>query len=51
MAHSDYDRTPLLATVMVSMIAYDVYEVVLGSRIAPHIVSLSGDEADGACYQ
>ncbi|MFL6451846.1 MAG: glycosyltransferase family 2 protein [Bryobacteraceae bacterium] len=33
MVHPDYQYTPLLVTSMVSMIAYDVYDVVLGSRI------------------
>ena len=33
MVHPDYQYTPLLATAMASMIAYDVYDVVLGSRI------------------
>jgi glycosyltransferase involved in cell wall biosynthesis len=33
MVHPDYQYTPLLVTAMVSMIAYDVYDVVLGSRI------------------
>jgi len=33
MLHSDYQYTPLLVTAMASMVAYDVYDVVLGSRI------------------
>jgi glycosyltransferase involved in cell wall biosynthesis len=33
MLHPDYQYTPLLATAMASMVAYDVYDVVLGSRI------------------
>jgi hypothetical protein len=33
MVHPDYQYTPLLVTAMASMIAYDVYDVVLGSRI------------------
>jgi glycosyltransferase involved in cell wall biosynthesis len=33
MVHPDYQYTPLLVTSMASMIAYDVYDVVLGSRI------------------
>jgi glycosyltransferase involved in cell wall biosynthesis len=33
MLHPDYQYTPLLTTAMASMIAYDVYDVVLGSRI------------------
>jgi glycosyltransferase involved in cell wall biosynthesis len=33
MVHPDYQYTPLLVTSMVSMIAYGVYDVVLGSRI------------------
>jgi glycosyltransferase involved in cell wall biosynthesis len=33
MLHPDYQYTPLLLTAMASMIAYDVYDVVLGSRI------------------
>src|SRR3569832_2196592 len=31
--HPDYQYTPLLVTAMASMIAYDVYDVVLASRI------------------
>jgi glycosyltransferase involved in cell wall biosynthesis len=33
MVHPDYQYTPLLVTAMASMVAYDVYDVVLGSRI------------------
>ena len=33
MLHPDYQYTPLLATAMASMVAYGVYDVVLGSRI------------------
>jgi glycosyltransferase involved in cell wall biosynthesis len=33
MVHPDYQYTPLLVTAMASMIAYDVYDIVLGSRI------------------
>ena len=33
MVHPDYQYTPLLVSAMVSMIAYGVYDVVLGSRI------------------
>src|SRR6202049_3921132 len=33
MLHPDYQYTPLLITAMASMIAYDVYDVVLASRI------------------
>ena len=33
MVHPDYQYTPLLVTSIVSMIAFDVYDVVLGSRI------------------
>src|ERR1700686_250390 len=33
MLHPDYQYTPLLVTAMASMIAYQVYDVVLGSRI------------------
>lgn len=33
MVHPDYQYTPLLVTAMAAMIAYDVYDVVLGSRI------------------
>lgn len=33
MVHPDYQYTPRLVTSMASMLAYDVYDVVLGSRI------------------
>ena len=33
MVHPDYQYTPRLVTAMASMIAYDIYDVVLGSRI------------------
>ncbi len=33
MVHPDYQYTPLLVTAMASMIAYGVYDVVIGSRI------------------
>jgi glycosyltransferase involved in cell wall biosynthesis len=33
MLHPDYQYTPLLVTAMASMVAFDVYDVVLGSRI------------------
>lgn len=33
MVHPDYQYTPLLVTALASMIAYNVYDVVLGSRI------------------
>src|SRR6201981_1452873 len=33
MLHPDYQYTPLLVTAMASMVAYGVYDVVLGSRI------------------
>jgi glycosyltransferase involved in cell wall biosynthesis len=33
MVHPDYQYTPLLVTALASMIAYDVYDVVLASRI------------------
>lgn len=33
MVHPDYQYTPRLVTAMASMIAFDVYDVVLGSRI------------------
>ncbi len=33
MLHPDYQYTPRLITAMASMIAYDVYDIVLGSRI------------------
>jgi glycosyltransferase involved in cell wall biosynthesis len=33
MIHPDYQYSPLLVTAMASMVAYDVYDLVLGSRI------------------
>src|SRR6201993_1367242 len=33
MLHPDYQYTPLLVTAMASMVAYGVYDIVLGSRI------------------
>jgi glycosyltransferase involved in cell wall biosynthesis len=33
MLHPDYQYTPLLITAMASLVAYDVYDVTLGSRI------------------
>jgi glycosyltransferase involved in cell wall biosynthesis len=33
MVHPDYQYTPLLTTAMASMVAYEIYDVVLGSRI------------------
>jgi glycosyltransferase involved in cell wall biosynthesis len=33
MVHPDYQYTPLLITALASMVAYEVYDVVLGSRI------------------
>src|SRR5947199_6205562 len=33
MVHPDYQYTPLLVTAMASMVAYDIYDVVVGSRI------------------
>src|ERR1700732_3849325 len=33
MVHPDYQYTPLLVTAMASMVSYEVYDVVLGSRI------------------
>src|ERR1700689_2654213 len=33
MVHPDYQYTPLLITAMASMVAYEVYDVVLASRI------------------
>src|SRR5213082_217755 len=33
MVHPDYQYTPLLVTALASMVAYDIYDVVLGSRI------------------
>jgi len=43
MVHPDYQYTPLLVTPMASMIAFGVYDVVLGSRI------LGGGALKGAC--
>lgn len=43
MVHPDYQYTPLLITAMASMVAYDVYDVVLGSRIiGGHALALQG---------
>jgi len=42
MVHPDYQYTPLLVTAMASMIAYDVYDVVLGSRILGGQARLGG---------
>lgn len=43
MVHPDYQYTPLLITAMASMVAYDVYDVVLGSRIiGGHNLALQG---------
>src|SRR3954462_12338740 len=33
MLHPDYQYTPLLVTAMASMVGYEIYDVVLGSRI------------------
>src|ERR1700684_636205 len=33
MVYPDYQYTPLLVTALASLVAYDVYDVVLGSRI------------------
>src|SRR5690242_12852134 len=33
MLHPDYQYTPRLVTAMASLVAYDVYDVVIGSRI------------------
>ena len=41
MVHPDYQYTPLLVTAMASMIAYGVYDVVLGSRV------IGGDSLQG----
>ena len=43
MVHPDYQYTPLLVTAMASMVAYDVYDVVLGSRI------IGGRRCTAAC--
>jgi glycosyltransferase involved in cell wall biosynthesis len=42
MLHPDYQYTPLLITAMASMVAYDVYDVVLGSRIIGGRAMLGG---------
>ena len=42
MLHPDYQYTPLLVNAMASMIAYDVYDVVLGSRIIGYRALLGG---------
>jgi glycosyltransferase involved in cell wall biosynthesis len=43
MLHPDYQYTPLLITAMASMVAYGVYDVVLGSRIiGGHALALQG---------
>jgi len=42
MVHPDYQYTPLLVTAMSSMIAYGVYDVVLGSRIIGGREALQG---------
>lgn len=42
MLHPDYQYTPLLVTAMASMVAYDVYDVVLGSRIIGGTALLGG---------
>ena len=42
MLHPDYQYTPLLITAMASMVAYDVYDVVLGSRIVGGRALLGG---------
>ncbi len=42
MVHPDYQYTPLLVTAMASMIAYGVYDVVLGSRIIGGREALQG---------
>src|SRR5262245_65257703 len=42
MVHPDYQYTPRLVTAMASMIAYDVYDVVLGSRIIGGTALLGG---------
>ena len=43
MVHPDYQYTPLLITALASMVAYDVYDVVLGSRI------IGGQALPAAC--
>jgi glycosyltransferase involved in cell wall biosynthesis len=42
MLHPDYQYTPLLVTAMASMVAYEVYDVVLGSRIIGGRKALQG---------
>ena len=42
MLHPDYQYTPRLVTAMASMVAYDVYDVVLGSRIIGGRQALQG---------
>lgn len=42
MLHPDYQYTPLLVTAMASMVAYEVYDVVLGSRIIGGRKALEG---------
>jgi glycosyltransferase involved in cell wall biosynthesis len=42
MVHPDYQYTPLLVTAMASMVAYDVYDVVLASRIIGGTALLGG---------
>jgi glycosyltransferase involved in cell wall biosynthesis len=42
MLHPDYQYTPLLLTAMASMVAYGVYDVVLGSRIVGGRALLGG---------
>jgi glycosyltransferase involved in cell wall biosynthesis len=42
MVHPDYQYTPLLFTAMASMVAYGVYDVVLGSRIVGDQALLGG---------
>jgi glycosyltransferase involved in cell wall biosynthesis len=42
MVHPDYQYTPRLVTAMASMVAYDVYDVVLGSRIIGGTALLGG---------
>src|SRR5262249_20300953 len=41
MLHPDHQYTPLLVTAMSRMIAYDVYDVVLGSRISDVPLAIS----------
>ena len=43
MVHPDHQYTPLLVTALASMVAYSVYDVVLGSRI------IGGTALHGAC--